>query len=625
MQPPSSQTGLPFDLTNWDRLHRPIWLFDPVTCRGLYANASALQLWDAETLDELLARDFSKLSAAVRTRVERLATATAGGGTVSERWSFYPKGKPVTVQALISTLDLGDGRTVLQFEASPADVEEGELRAVEALRHTSSLITLFDGEGRAIFTNPAAFAAYGGVSEAFIDRFSDAMHGVTALSMVLGGHVLSELRQVCTVQGERWHYIDARSVQDPATGATSVLLSERDVTAQVEAEGALVAAEARAEIAETKQRFLANMSHELRTPLNSILGFAGLLAGSALDAAQAYQLSRVTEAGATLLGIVNDVVDLAELDSGDVALVSEPFSLQALADAAMGPHLSTAAAKGLELSVDAADDTPDLLVGDAARLAKAISHYVANAVKFTARGSVAVLFAGSAMPGGYALEVSVTDTGPGLDAATQGRLFRRFSPGDDTARKSVGGSGLGLAVCKEFAELMGGEVGVESTLGQGARFWLRVPLQVGGGQADAAEEAECRPLNILYADDHENNRTLVRTLLESHGHHCDTVEDGAQAVQAVRRGDYDLILMDIQMPVQDGVSATAEIRTFGGPQSRLPILALTANTLSEQRATYEAVGMNDCIAKPVNVAELFSKVARWSPPAAADAGRLRSA
>ena len=159
--------GLPANLEAWDRLRRPIWLFDPISCRGLYANAAAIELWGAASREELLARDFSELSPAVRTRVERLALATANGESVTERWSFYPQGRPVTVQAMISSFALDDGRVVLLFEAEPVDVEAEELRAVEALRHTSILITLFDPKGRPTFTTPAAFAAYGEAAPGF--------------------------------------------------------------------------------------------------------------------------------------------------------------------------------------------------------------------------------------------------------------------------------------------------------------------------------------------------------------------------------------------------------------------------------------------------------------------------
>ena len=608
-----SDPRLPACVHGWDRLRRPIWLFDPVSCRGVYANAPALELWGAGSLEELLQRDFSQLSPAVRSRTERLALVTADGSVVSERWSFYPRGQPVTVQAMISSLELENGRTVLLFEAASVEIEQGELRAVEALRHTSSPITLFGPSGVPIFANPAAFAAYGDHCS-FIDRFQDRSRGEAAFAAVLQGEVMAELREVRTLAGERSHFIDVRRVLDPATGQASVLLSERDVTAQVDAEWARHRAEERAEVAEAKQRFLANISHELRTPLNSVMGFATLLASSGLDAAQQGHLSRITQSGEALLRTINDVIDLSELDDGRLQLDCAPFDPAERLYAALLAIEPAAIAKGLELQLDLPEGAQPWVGGDARRFDTVVTHYLANAVKFTERGVVvAALTARPAENGEIELEVCVADTGPGIDPALQGRLFRRFGQGDDGASRRTGGAGLGLAVSRELVALMGGEVGVESEPGAGARFWLRLRLPVAEASAGAPEELiDDRALVILYADDNESNRLLVKTLLESQGHSCETVNDGAEAVRAVRARPYDLVLMDIQMPVQDGVSATLDIRADPGPQSGLPILAVTANTLSDQCEAYQAAGLDDCIAKPVKVTDLFDKVSYWA-------------
>ena len=605
--------ALPPDLSGWERLRRPIWLYDPVSLRGLYANAAAIALWGADSLEALLARDFSKASPAVRARTDRLAKVTAAGAVVTERWSFFPGGRPVAVNATISAFEMLDGRKVLQFEATPVDVGHAELRAVEALRHTSGMISLFDAQGRSTLSNPAAFDAYGDAGLDFADRFLFAADGEAALAQVLGGEPLAEVLPVRTAHGERWHYLDARQVVDPVTGEAGVLLSERDLTSQVEAERALEDARERAEVAMAKQRFLANMSHELRTPLNSVIGFAGLLSASPLDADQASHVERIVKAGEVLLRMVNDVIDLSELDGGAVTLHPAPFDLPALLDQALGAVEMQATAKRLTLALEIDDDAPAWVVGDAERLNTAIAHFLDNAVKFTDAGGVRLRL--QAQPDGQGaadIEISVIDTGPGLEPAARARLFRRFSQADESDRRRFGGGGLGLAVSRELVALMGGDVGVDSAPGEGARFWLRVSLPL-HDQADAAARAErAGPLKVLYADDHEANRVLVSSLLASLGHQCDTVCDGAEAVGAVREGAYDLVLMDIQMPVQDGLGAAAEIRALAGSKAKVPILALTANTLSDQRATYAAAGMNDCIAKPVNLADLYAKVTYWA-------------
>jgi signal transduction histidine kinase/ActR/RegA family two-component response regulator len=616
----ASDLGLPNDVSGWDRLSTPIWLFDPVALRGVYANAPALVLWGADSREELLARDFSSLSEAVLTRLERLVQATAGGATITERWSFYPRGRPVTVRALISALTLPDGQRVLLFEATKAEVEEEELRAVEAIRHSSSLVSLFDAKGRPTFANPAAFSAYGETGRDFVARFRDPEHGAATLARILKGEVLAELRQVDTAQGERSHHLDARRVIDPVTGEACVMLSERDVTAQVEAERALVAAQERAEAATLKERFLSRMSHELRTPLTSVLGFAGLLRATGLNEAQSRHLERIAESGETLLRMVNDVIDLSDLDRGELKLDLAPFDPRELL-ARVGDRFEPAArAKGLAFVLDTALETPTIVIGDGERLGKVIAHYLDNAVKLTDRGEVRVsLTSRAAATGAATLELTVADTGPGVDPATGGRLFQRLDPaGDDQGRRfGGGGGGLGLALCRRLMALMGGEVGVDSTPGAGARFWLRVTLPIDTGavrdsEVEAVSEAEPDVLKVLYADDHANNRVLVQAVLATQGHLCETVCDGAEAVAAARAGDYDLILMDIQMPVMDGVSAAREIRGLPGPRGRTPILALTANTLAEQKAAYAAAGMNDCLAKPVNMGELLTKSAYWA-------------
>ncbi len=300
-------------LGGWDALRRPIWVFDPYRLCGVYANAAALKLWGAESLAELLGRDFSKLSPAVRARTFRLAEATADGAEIAERWTFYPNGEPVTVQATISTYWLDEERPVLLFEASPLEVEAEERRAVEALRHTSALITLLDPNGGVLFSNPAAFAAYGSAAQDFNVRFADAVQARAVLSRVLAGDPVAEIGRMLTAAGARWHHLDAREVLDPVTGTAGVLLNELDVTERVEAERAKAAAEQKSAMAEARQRFLTDMSHELRTPLNAVIGFSDLLRRGGLAPEQEEQAQRIHASGEMLISVVNEMIHLSEL------------------------------------------------------------------------------------------------------------------------------------------------------------------------------------------------------------------------------------------------------------------------------------------------------------------------
>ena len=448
-------------LAAWDHLRRPVWLFDPVSCRGVYANLAALSLWGAGDLDELLSRDFSKLSPAVRSRTERLQAATADGQEVEERWTFYPNGQPVTVKAVISTVALSDGRGVLLFEAATVEVEAEERRAVEALRHSSGPVGLFDDAGASLFSNPAAFATYG-LDADFVARFAFADEGQGVLSRALEGRVTGALFQMLTREGPRWHHVDCRPLHDPVTGAVSVLLNERDVTDRVEAEAARAAAEQKAAMAEARQRFLTDMSHELRTPLNAVLGFSALLTEAGLQPAQREHAVRIHTAGERLAEVVEQMIGRSS---------QEPAA-----------HLKSAAV-----------------------------------------------------------------------------------PIESAALPSV----------------------------------------------DRPEQDEGRAMRVLYVDDNDSNRVLISTLLALQGIVCETANDGEQGVAAAG-GNWDVILMDIQMPVMGGVEAARRIRAMGHPISSTPIIALTANTLDEQRAAYSEAGMNDCIGKPVQPPELFTKLFHWA-------------
>ena len=458
-------------LTAWDSLRRAVWLFDPETCFGVYANRTALALWGATDLDELLSRDFSKLSPAVRARTDRLKAVTADGEPVEERWTFYPNGEPLTVQALISTVALDDGRKVLLFEATEADVGAEERRAVEALRHSAGPVGLFDATGAVLFANPGAFSAYGeGVG--LIDRFEDRAAGQVVLDAALEERATAAVHRMVTLKGPRWHHIDCRPVQDPVTGAVSVLMNEHDVTDRVEAEAARAAAEQKVAMAEARQKFLSDMSHELRTPLNSVMGFADVLSRAGLNPDQAAHVARITAAGEALHTVVEQMIDLSRRDDWGAAIDL---------DALMKPKPTATR-----------PDTPDPAAEDS-------------------------------------------------------------------------------------------------------------PVE---GEA----EGEGRAMVVLYVDDNESNRVLVSTLLTAQGVICETANDGAEGVEVARRGGWDVILMDIQMPVMDGVEATRRIRALDAEVAATPIIALTANTLAEQLELYFAVGMDDCIAKPLNAAEMFEKL-----------------
>ncbi|WP_165189507.1 ATP-binding protein [Caulobacter soli] len=605
--------GLPFDAAGLDRLRRPVWVFDDVRKRKVYANPAAVALWGADSLDALLARDFSDQSPAVQARMEALAHKVAGGDAVTERWTFYPLGHPISVQTTISALTLSDGGEALLFEAVPDDRSPDEQRAAEALRHTPVLVGLFDAEGRRLFANPSRLTAFPDQT-AFGHGFVDPSEasGIWKAALEQGFWVGS--CQV-TIDGQTlWHGLDARRTLDPVTGDVSVLVNQVDMTDEIEARRELAVAHARAEAAvRSQEEFLANMSHELRTPLTSVIGFAGLLRDAALSPEQRRYLGRIEDASQALMSTLNDVLDLSKLDAGGVELDRRPFALEAVLDQALGIIEAQAGPKGLTLAKQVEPDMPRVVVGDPERLRQILLNLLGNAVKFTIEGSVTL--AAACLEDGR-IELSVTDTGVGLAEDMIDHVFERFTQADASVTRQFGGTGLGLSISRRLAEAMGGEVGASSQLGQGSRFWCVLPLPIAdeaeiAPQPAAVLEAPAAGVRVLLADDNEANRELVGAILRSVGHQVDLAVNGVEAVTAAARGEHDLVLMDVQMPLQDGVSATRAIRRLHGPAAGVPIIALSANVLAHQIETYRACGMNDHIAKPIAPVELLSKVAWW--------------
>jgi len=458
----------------WDRLRRPVWMFDPAASKGVYANTSALALWGSDTLEALLARDFSNLSPAVKARTARLVQVTADGETVSERWTFYPNGQPVTVKATISTFVLADDRPVLLFEAAPIEVGAAERRAVEALRYAPTLISLFDQEGGALFCNPAAFSAYGSETLAYAERFVRPEAVESLRTRALEGHSAFDVCEIRTAQGIRWHHLVLTAVPDPVTGEIGLLLSEQDVTARVEAEQARAAAEQKAAMAEARQQFLSDMSHELRTPLNAIMGFSDIMRsrmfGPLSDRYGEYA-ELVHESGRHLLDLINDVLDMSKIEAERFDLQRGVFDAREAVTAAMRLLRVQADGAGVQLRGVL---PPNELEVDADRraLKQIVLNLVSNALKFTPRGGQVTVTAD-----GHdgVLEVVVADTGVGISPEDLERIGRPYEQAGGVDQRAQG-TGLGLSLVRAFATLHGGEMVIESRLGAGTSVSVRMPV-----------------------------------------------------------------------------------------------------------------------------------------------------
>jgi signal transduction histidine kinase/ActR/RegA family two-component response regulator len=428
-------------------------------------------------------------------------------------------------------------------------------------------------------------------------------------------HVYERLRPNGTV-------IEVRSTPLPGGG---VVRTYTDMTERKAAEQRAEAARALAERAnQVKTEFLANMSHEIRTPMNGIIGMNELLLRSELTDSQREWALTVRDSAAALLRVINDVLDISKLEAGKVELDPVDFDLAEILAGSASLLAPNAKGKGIALTVRIDPSARQRVHADALRLRQVLLNLLSNAVKFTEHGSVelSARVQPETLPDGCGqASIQVSDTGIGMDEATRARLFQKFSQADSSISRRFGGTGLGLAITRELVELMGGTIEVESEPGRGSVFCVSLPLAPARAPAPArarsAPEAARCSLHVLVADDNLINQRLVTALLQTAGHTADVVCNGREAVEAVLRTRYDAVLMDVQMPVMDGVQATRRIRALPPPASAVPIIALTADALIGAEERYRSAGMDGYLSKPLSAQTLMATLdalARREPP-----------
>lgn len=396
-----------------------------------------------------------------------------------------------------------------------------------------------------------------------------------------------------------------KRVEQQATELFS--LAERESELRIKAEAA----------EKSKSEFLASMSHEIRTPMTGVLGFADMLLDDDLKPESAEKVERIKEATRSLLTIINDILDISKLDAGKLIIDRVDFEPRPLVRDIVAIFQETCPAEKADkivISCYIADEVPKIVNADPTRTRQILVNLMGNAIKFTENGLVNLSCAFDSRDS--ALTFKVIDTGIGIDGAILPKLFKEFTQADASISRNYQGTGLGLSICKRLVDLMEGKIGVESDYGQGSTFWFSIPCEPpqGGVVTDPQKRLRetkfrgTRELSILVAEDNKINRMIIRSILESMGHKPVFAHNGADAVSKVQEETFELILMDVRMPVMSGPDATKAIRRLPEAVGQIPIIALTADVMADHKATYFAAGMNDCVSKPINRAELANAI-----------------
>jgi len=522
-------------------------------------------------------------------------------------------------------------------EALARDVEHERARLSALLSAMDFGVLFVGGDGRIAYANPAFSALFAIAGAPVGHRLDETLANAgnaprdtdhTLLSAVDG----DERREMTLTDGRivSWHNVPVRNAAGNAIGKLWLCI---DVTEPRRAAEQLLQAKEKAEAASrSKTEFLATVSHELRTPMNGVLGNLALLADASLPAEEKRLADVARRSAETLLRLLDDILDLSKLEARRIDLEEADCALPQLIDGVLEVLRPNATDKGLGLSARLMPSVPEVIVTDPARLRQILFNLVGNAVKFTEEGHIAVRvrrldrdpaeFVPYGRPGSFLLEFEVEDTGIGIAPESVPTLFDRFTQADSSITRRYGGTGLGLAICRDLCLLMGGSIAVDTAPGRGSVFRFTIVagpgdpsalrrIDAGNGTSlgEAARIAALPPLRVLAVDDIEVNRDIVRGILERAGHSVALAASGGEAVRMVRDQPFDLVLMDIQMPGMDGLTATRRVRELQGDRGSVPILALTAHASGSSRPECLSAGMNGFVTKPLRPALLFAEMA----------------
>ncbi|CAB9526154.1 sensor kinase/phosphatase LuxQ [Seminavis robusta] len=624
------------DLEIFNLLEHPVWVFDITGKAMWWANESALELWNAESLESLLQRNFAHdMSESTERRLAEYLAKFQQGGSVTDQWTYYPQGKgattvDVTLSGITAVLnddeDDGDCRLMMLNEGVipiQEEVNQEALRGVEMLRHLPVAVCQFDLEGTLMSQNPESLELFGSPAAvlsdneeslcSFTSRFVD--HGIAqrALEKVLQDKDYSlEAQQKTQRDGLRWFSISLRLSKDPVTSQPVVLYSARDTTEVIQAKKDADRAN------QEKSEFLAVMAHELRTPLHQMIGFTELLSETTMTDSQLEYVQLMQSASWSLKVVMNDIIEYKKIDSPSLEKI--PFKVKGVLEGCRQVILPRTTEKGLTLSCEWERLAESLtLLGNPNRLRQVLLRLLQNSINFTHSGTVSLSATLVNTPDESAdtrVRFQVTDTGVGISNEERAQLLGQQSPQANANRRRFSGAGLGLTICKSLVEAMGGTMEVESALGQGTTVSFEVPFTAAVVEKQQPIATPCQQpvqtestssLRVLVAEDNKLNQKVIKAMLQRMGHTVTLADNGALAVAAVEENKsnlFDVLLVDHQMPVMDGVEATKVLRSKGYCESLLPVIGLTASYQPSEMQFYRDCGMNDCIGKPARLQTL---------------------
>jgi signal transduction histidine kinase/ActR/RegA family two-component response regulator len=622
------------------RLRAPIWVYDIDACAIVYANKPACELWGAPDEASLKKRDLSVgMSVTVAERLQQYQVEfLVRDAEFSEVWTLFPNDTPVTVNVIYSGFQLESGRMAMMVEVLGETEQPTEtLRSTKALLHTDVSIALFTLDGLPLYKNPAAQKVLINSSATLEQLFEDTKDFLSLKTECEENGASRIITKLKTKHRVRWFDVAAKGCRDTKTGEKALLITASDVNELKAAEMAVLQAKEIAESANrAKSEFLANMSHEIRTPMNGVLGMLDVLEQTELNETQKGCTDIIRKSGNNLLETINDILDCSRLEAGETKINPVRCNLKKIITECLGIYRPRAQDKNLSIDFNYAPEVPEFFIADLDHIQQILSNIISNAIKFTPEGSISIDVFGATDVDTTDVKIVIKDTGIGIAADKIDSIFDTFTQAESSTTRSYGGTGLGLAISRGLAEAMSGELTVKSTLGDGASFTLFLSLknaenELVGQTSALVTQTEKKPvmprtpavdrpeaslnvrLNLLIVEDDEVTRIAVSSLLKHPHVNMTFAKNGEDAIKVFKVKKFDIIFMDVSMPVMDGMTATRFIRKLEEDYAlgRTPIIGLTAHSGVGDIQNILKSGMDDCVSKPVQRATLLKAISKW--------------